>query len=150
MTKYILDTNIVSYLERASSIYHKPVICNLSKLSDADQVCVSILTIYEFQYSVSLAPSVDRERIRSFNEYLYCLFQLLPLTKQGAVYFSEIKAAYQNQTGISKKAVDRHNINFMLACTAIDADAVLVSNDKIFSDVQKSYQNLKLADWTLS
>ncbi len=50
--KYLLDTDIVSYLADKNSPFHEPVRDRLSEAGDDDQVCVSILTLYEIEFGV--------------------------------------------------------------------------------------------------
>lgn len=147
MTKYILDTNIVSYLERTSSVFYKPISQSLAKLSDRDNVFISILTIYEFQHSIALINPEEKERLLLFNKGLSEKFHILPLTTQGAFHFSEIKTSYQKKTGISHTILERHNIDFMLASTTLDIGAVLVSNDGIFKKIKDLNCDFQLENW---
>ncbi len=43
MIKYILDTNIIRYLEDDNSHLHKPIIQHLSMLNNEDKVYLSVL-----------------------------------------------------------------------------------------------------------
>ncbi|WP_353740390.1 type II toxin-antitoxin system VapC family toxin [Candidatus Magnetobacterium casense] len=65
MKTYLLDTNIISYLDDPRSRFHKPVVNRLSSLCSDDTVYISILSFYELQYSI---------------------FRIL-LKKQGKLYF---------------------------------------------------------------
>jgi predicted nucleic acid-binding protein len=51
--------------------------------------------------------------------------------------------------GTDQKAVDRHDVDFILASSAIAEDAVLVSNDKIFLSVRDIEPTLRLENWAV-
>jgi len=61
------------------------------------------------------------------------LFDVLPLTLEGARLYGEIKAQYENHTGIGKTEIKRHTVDFILAGTAIEMDAIVVSDDRILT-----------------
>jgi predicted nucleic acid-binding protein len=150
MATYILDTNIVSYLERTSSSFHKSVHQRLQSLSDNDEVCISILTIYEFEHSFSfISEPSDLERISRFSDLIKKRFRIIPLTEDGAPYFSEIKKGYKNRFGGNDKALERHNIDFMLAGSAMCEKAIFVSHDKIFRDIHSLSSTFLFEDWAL-
>ncbi|MCP4353396.1 MAG: type II toxin-antitoxin system VapC family toxin, partial [Desulfobacterales bacterium] len=50
--KYILDTNIITYLHEQSSPFHNKVKNNLSSLCDDDKVYVSVFSLYEIEYGI--------------------------------------------------------------------------------------------------
>lgn len=49
--------------------------------------------------------------------------------------------------GINQKALDQHNIDFILASSAIAEEAVLVGNDKIFLLIRDVEPALRLENW---
>ena len=53
--KYLLDTNILSYVEEQASPFHANTKECLSLLSDDDEIFIPILILYELRYSVSAA-----------------------------------------------------------------------------------------------
>lgn len=149
MMKYILDTNIVRYLEDKNSSYKEIITHKLSMLADTDQVCLSVLSIYEIEYGIALASAKSKEDISALKDSTKRSFCILPLTEKSAQAFGQIKAEYKRKTGISKKAIERHNIDFMLASSAIAENAILVSNDAIFKTIQQIYPQFKYENWTL-
>ncbi len=148
--KYLLDTNILSYLEEQASPFHAKTKARLARLADNDEVFLSLLTLYELRYSVSVSAPEKARRlealVRSYREQ----FPVLPLTEQGADIFGAIKAKYRRERpGINQKALDQHNIDFILASSAIAEDAVLVSNDKIFLAIRDIEPALRLENWAV-
>jgi predicted nucleic acid-binding protein len=53
MKKYLLDTDIITYLEEKDSPFHASVKSRLSSLSDVDEVYISVLTLYEMHYGIA-------------------------------------------------------------------------------------------------
>lgn len=149
MNKYLLDTNIVVYLENKQSPYHQIVTNRLSKLSEDDNVYISLLTFYELYYGISKAPFEYIQSMRIFINSIESRFITLSLTKQGAEIFGEIKTKYHEKTGIGEKELSRHNIDFIIASTAIKENATLVSNDNIFKHISEFRNDLKLENWTI-
>lgn len=75
---------------------------------------------------------------------------ILPLTKQGAQIFGEIKELYRQKKGVGKKALQKHNIDLIIAATAIEHQAILVSHDnkdKIFEILQENRSDFDWEDW---
>jgi len=50
-------------------------------------------------------------------------------------------------TGIGKKEVKRHTVDFILASTAIESNAVIVSEDGIFKKIKEFYPSLQVENW---
>jgi predicted nucleic acid-binding protein len=50
---------------------------------------------------------------------------------------------------IGKRSLPKHNIDLMIAATAIESEAILVSNDKkMFELIQNIQSDFKWEDWT--
>lgn len=150
MTKYLLDTNIVSYLHSTDTKYHINVTNRLSTLIDSDKVYISILSLYELEFGISTAKTEKtRSILKNIKEMICHHFLILPLSKKGAHAFGELKRAYSQATGINKKIAKRNDVDFMLAGTAIIEQAVIVSNDSIFESLSAIYPDLKFENWVL-
>lgn len=145
--KYVLDTNIVSYSINRRSPFHENVIARLSRLEEHDAVCISVLTFYEAEYGVLSVTAEHQERVNKAREIMLRLFDILSVPTEGAAIFGRIKMAYRQKTGMSQKLLDQHNIDFILASSAIAEDAVLVSNDSIFTAIREVEPALKLENW---
>jgi predicted nucleic acid-binding protein len=48
---------------------------------------------------------------------------------------------------LSAKGSKLHNIDLMIAATAISEECILVSRDSIYPDVQKLHPELKIESW---
>ncbi len=145
--KYVLDTNIVSYSINRRSPFHTNVITRLSRLSEQDDVCISVLTFYEAEYGALSVTEEHKERVIKAREIMLRLFDILSVSVEGAGIFGRIKMAYLQKTGISRKILDQHNIDFILASSAIAEGAILVSNDKIFTAIRDIEPALNLENW---
>jgi predicted nucleic acid-binding protein len=148
--KYFLDTNILSYLEEQTSPFHVGTKEHLYRLSDDDEIFIPILILYELRYSVSAAAPEKAEKLdRLVRSYLE-QFPVQQITARGAEIFGDIKAKYRNnRPGINQAALNRHNIDFILASSAIAENAVLVSNDRIFEAIREIEPVLKFENWAV-
>jgi len=147
--QYILDTNIVSYLLDNKSVFHTRITEKLAKLSSESRIYLSVMTLYEIEYGIASAKGdTERKKYEIARELLLDFFGVLPATKKETQIFGVLKSTYQRTTGINKKALARHNVDFIIASTAIANEAILVSNDHIFFDIQKHYTPFKIENWT--
>jgi len=147
MSRYILDTNIISYLQTDSSQSLK-IKKRLQNLQESDEVAVSIIVLYELVYGLNSVLSISeqnatRESINLIQDYL----SIIPLDMKEVEIFSKLKRDYKNHTGINKNAIKRHNLDLLIASTAIALDAILISNDKIFETLSEIEPNLKYQNW---
>ena len=148
--KYLLDTNILSYLEEQTSPFHARTKGCFFQLSDEDEIFIPILILFELRYSVSAASPEKTQRLKDLVRSYREQFPIMPITERGSEIFGEIKAKYRNERpGINQKALDQHNIDFILASSAIAEDATLVSNDKIFVAIRDIEPSLKLENWAV-
>jgi predicted nucleic acid-binding protein len=143
MVLYLLDTNTVSYLADHRSAFHRPMQQRLSSLAEGSEIAVSILTLYELTYGafyghsyVHLLSILESEQV-----------VLMPLPRTGAEVFAAVKHRYRQHTGAREKALGRHNVDFLLASTAIAESAVLVSNDGIFRTLAELDPRLMVENW---
>jgi len=64
------------------------------------------------------------------------------------VFYGDLKARLKSKTGI-RKAIKKHNIDIMLAATALDYNCVLVAKDGIYKDhLMLLNRQLMVEDWT--
>jgi predicted nucleic acid-binding protein len=59
----------------------------------------------------------------------------------------EIKKQYEEHTGIKKKEIKRHTVDFILSSTAIEMDAIIVSDDRIFQKIKEFRPSLRVENW---
>jgi predicted nucleic acid-binding protein len=147
MSKYLIDTNIVTYMEDQSSLFHQVVIKKFSQLADNDMVCVSLLTLYEIHYGIALADKEQVIKLLALKSAVEKNFPIVPLRKEGAEIFGQLKAAFRKKIGASGKVSKRDDVDFLIASTAIAEEATLVSNDKIFKEIKKLHGGFKLENW---
>lgn len=143
MTLYLLDTNTVSYLADHASAFHEPTKRRLGSVPEESGIAISILTLYELTYGFSHDPASSRllSIVREGQ------VKVVPLTEAGAEAFAALKHAYRRRTGGSGKAVGRHNVDLVLASSAIVEGAVLVSNDALFRTLAELDPRLTVENW---
>ncbi len=148
--KYLLDLDIVSALFGTDSPFYNKAVSEIKKLSPQDDLCLSVLTIYELKYSLSNTKDQhQKKQIIDMISWCKSFFEILPLTVSGADFYGELKAGFREKTGINKKAIKRHNIDMMIASTALDYQCVLVARDHIYKDHLVSViPELTVEDWT--
>jgi predicted nucleic acid-binding protein len=147
MARYLLDTNILTDLEYPDTPAYQTIMKRLSSLPDESDVCFSIISAYEYQHGIAKASeSLAQDLMKAFQTFLD-LFEVLPLTLEGARIYGDIKKKYEKHTGIGKKEVKRHTVDFILAGTAIELDAIIVSDDKIFKAIEKFYPACRVENW---
>ena len=71
------------------------------------------------------------------------------ITDRGAKAFGNLKAQYKKETGSKQNSWDQHNIDFMIASSALSEDFILVSNDKIFQHIQSLIPDFKTENWAV-
>ena len=66
--KYLLDSNVVSDIYNASSVNHPQVINKLLSLGEDDDIFISVITLYEFEYAFANSPLKKRfKELQSIN-----------------------------------------------------------------------------------
>ena len=143
MRTYLLDTNIVSYLADPSSPFHERVAQAIRSLPDESQLAVSLLTLYELAYGYARDPGHSR---------LLAILReagvgVLAPSEPGAAIFAQLKNAYRLRFGARERELVRHNVDLILASTAISEGAVLVSNDAIFNTLAEIDPRLVVENW---
>jgi predicted nucleic acid-binding protein len=148
--RYLLDTNIVTYLYQKSFPMHSIVKKHLLSLPHDHEVYVSVLSIYELEYGTSVTENDDiKDMFSKLKTSVRQDFPILPLPADGSEVFGFLKAQYAKHTGITKDAAKRHDIDFMLAASAISEKAVMVSNDRIFEQMKKIYPGFSYENWAV-
>ena len=147
MRRYILDTNIISYLSdtspQADIISQK-----LSSLSPSDTIHISIITLYEMVYGAHSAQSSEQKSsLQHATRFIENHLDIIPLDTKEAHIFADLKARYKHHTGITKNALKRHNLDLMIAATALATDATLVSNDSIFRSLMEIEPTFHCENW---
>ncbi len=147
MKKYLLDSNSVSDFYDKSSEGYTQICENLYSLENTDEVYISILTLYEFEYGYANAPPDKKTAVRKKIEDAQKDFEVLLLPKEGSQLFGVLKKAIKDSRKLNKESVKKHNIDIMLATTAIVENCILVSADSIYVEIQRLNSKLILENW---
>jgi len=152
MKKYILDTDIISFLWDAKSPYHQKIVDKLETLEDSDSVAISIVSIYELTYGI-YSFGVDESELKDiFTNALNMIkndedISLYSLDFKSAEHFSKMKFNYKNHTGIPKKSAKKNDLDLLIASTAVAQNAILVSNDNLFAVLDELEPALQYENW---
>lgn len=133
MSKYLLDTDIFSYWSDEKSLNHTPVVRRIETLNDNDLLGISVLSVYEYEYGISLLKNKGfqkefRNKLSSILEFI----EVIPLNVDASKIFGEIQSCYKQKTGMNSNAIKKHNIDCMIAASAISESAILMCNDRIY------------------
>ncbi len=96
--KYLLDSNTVSDLYEDATVASHAIVSRLEPLSDTDEVYVSILTVYEFEYRFAKAPTTLKPRIREQITAIRQDLALLPLSETGGRNIWRVEEPFANGT----------------------------------------------------
>ena len=147
--KYLLDSNTISELYDAEASHHSAILGHLGALTDRDQVCISVLSLYELEYGWANAPDEKKPAVRQVIADAQSDFEVLPLSVQGAVVFGELKKRIKNLRDPSKENMKKFNVDLMLAATALALNCCLVSADRVYRELQQYHPSFKLRDWSV-
>lgn len=145
--RYLLDSDALSDLYDPEALGHEKVTQQLASLESSDQVFISILALYELEYGFANAPEEKKPAIRKRISDAQRDLPILPLTPEGAGLFGSIKAGLRQLRQLTDKRIKSHNIDLMLAATAISEKCTLVSLDSIYPDVQRLHTGLNVEIW---
>ena len=147
--KYLLDSNTVSDIYNSSSDNHNRFIRKILALKENDDVFISILTLYEFEYAFSNSPIQKKNEIRATIWQMQQDFIVLPLSTTAAEVFGDLKKSLKELRNIKPENLKKHTIDLMIAADALNHHAILVSADKIYSDIQIIKPELKMENWII-
>lgn len=147
MTRYILDTNIVSILQQ-DSVDSLKIVEKLKSLNPDDEVLVSIIVLYELVYGLeNISDTQQRKSVEEGIAFIKKYLSIIPLDMKEVTIFAKLKTAYRRSTGIHKNAIKKHNLDLLIASTAIALDAILVSSDAIFKTLSEIEPKLEYENW---
>jgi len=132
MIKYMLDTDICSYIMR-----EKPLgVLRRFDALEMEQFSISIITYAEFMYGIENSPNSKKHRVTVEKFILHV--DILPWNQTVAEHYGQIRAELQKQ-GNTIGAMD-----MMIAAHARSIKRTLVTNNEThFSRVS----NLKIENW---
>lgn len=149
--KFLFDTNALSSLTIKGNEGHDKILSKVALLQNYE-IYASILSLYEMEYGIKHAkdPNIIHE-MRIAVGAIKNKFQIMPLTEKGSKIFADIKEQYREKKGLGKKAIIKHNVDLMIAATAIEIEAVLITNDikdAIPTIIKTCRSDFEWEDWT--
>lgn len=151
--KYILDTNIIHFLE-AEKLEERKDTINYNydnKLNiERNNILISILSICEFESSKTASDN-DKivQDLQEAENFLYNKVARITISGNTPAYYAKIRYLYKKTYGGTSKSLGKHDIDFLIAATALEFDLVVVSNDKIFNRIRKILPEVfKWEDWS--
>lgn len=132
MTRYMLDTNIVSHLLRR----HPAVVARVT-VTPMAALCMSAVTGAELMYGLAKRPGAVR-LARAVDELMRRV-EVLPWTSSVMSGYGDTRASLESQ-GQPMGALD-----MLIAAHALEAGVVLVTNDQAFRRVP----GLVVEDWSI-
>jgi tRNA(fMet)-specific endonuclease VapC len=124
--RYMLDTNMVSYIVKGKSLAARMA---LAGLKPNEIGCISAITEAEVRYGLAKMPadSLRRSAIEGFLAKL----QILPWGSSEAATYGELRVR-QESSGKRLESLD-----MLIAAHAITVGAILVTNDRAFRQIRE-------------
>jgi predicted nucleic acid-binding protein len=110
MTRYLLDTNALSYLIDTASPGHAAVHARLTSLADTDEVALSVLSLYELHHWFAYDPAASAAA-----QEIIASFPVLPLPEAGAAVFGALMRDLR--PAIGRSDIQRRAVDGMIAVT---------------------------------
>lgn len=148
--RYLLDTDSLTDFYEPTSSGYLSITDRVASLPNQDLVFASILSLYELEYGYANATADLKPVIRERISTAQIDFAFLSLLPEAARVFGILKARLRIRRQLSKKASKSHNMDLMLAATAIIEGCTLVSADGIYSDLQQLDPTLRVENWLAS
>ncbi|MCB1055054.1 MAG: type II toxin-antitoxin system VapC family toxin [Acidobacteria bacterium] len=150
MSLYLLDGNVLTAPEDRAKPHFETVRRRLGGLAATDRVGISVVSAYEYEHGIAKAQGGLQEALRRTWATFLDVFEILPLSLSGARRYGELRSRYEQSVGSTSKAASRHTSDFLLAATALDLEAILVSGDQLFSKLRELEPQLRVEDWRSS
>jgi tRNA(fMet)-specific endonuclease VapC len=132
-TLYLLDTNIVAYIVDGRSPAAR---ATMAEVIDHSPIAISAITEGELMYGLARKPQAIR--LREGIEDLLSTIQILPWNSSAARAYGTLRA----QLSASGKTLA--NMDMLIAAHAIATDAILVTRNTAFSQVEALHP---VANW---
>ena len=136
MTKYLLDTGIIEFLGDANSPNHASCIKRLESLGEEDELCASVLSLYELEYGIAGASTDLQPRLQLLKQKILDFYTILPLSEQGSRIYGRIKNLFKHSSGTKHRSMKTYTVDMIIASTALEHNATLVSSDAIYKRLQ--------------
>jgi tRNA(fMet)-specific endonuclease VapC len=133
VTRYMLDTNTVSYLLKAH-----PTVARRVSSAPMGSLCLSVITRAELAFDLARRPEATRLRL-AVRELLLRV-DVLGWNSDTAERYGSVRAEMERQGKVLAP------LDLLIAAHALEAGAVLVTSDRAFAQVA----DLPLEDWTIT
>ncbi len=147
--RYLLDSDAVTFFyDDQRQPYHTALHQRVAALEDTDVLGTSALVLCELEYSYWNAPEDKKEAIRKTISSLEEDFEaILPVGQEIASIFGELKARLQREKNLSRKEMRKHNIDLLLASSAIVAESVLIGMDRMYLEIARLHEGFRYENW---
>lgn len=133
--KLLIDSDVISALSSPERPEFQTVQAFFNSFGGKAKIWLSMITVMEIQYNISdIAGQPEKSRLCANLEVFKHKFDITNISFESAEIYGDLKYNFKQRTGISSKALKRHNIDIALASVAIANDMTLVSQDKIYRD----------------
>lgn len=132
MKLYMLDTNTVSHLLREHPVVTKRIVA-----VPMASLCISAITEGELLFGLAKRPTAKRLHV-AVRQFLRRV-DVLPWNSSTAEHYGIVRADMEKRGRILA------SLDLLIATHALSVDAVLVTNDKAFSQMV----GLHVEDWTV-
>jgi tRNA(fMet)-specific endonuclease VapC len=130
--QFLLDTNIASYVIKGNFPHVRERLLKVP----ISEVGISVVTEAELRFGVARLPHAIKLGI-AVEEFLLRV-EVLPWNSPTARHYAHLRAA------LEQHGEPMGNLDLMIAAHALAAEAILVTNDRVFRRVK----GLKVEDWT--
>lgn len=146
--KYLFDTDAVSFFYDATRIPgHLHLKNRVSNLQDEDVLQISVLPLYEFEYSFSNAHPEQQKHIRNTIRKIEQTFEIIPLKRTFAPIYGDMKSRLKRSKGRKSQEMKKYNIDLMIASTAIEESSVVVGSDRIYEEISELSPRFRFQNW---
>lgn len=108
------------------------------------------MSAYEYQHGIAKARGELQAALQRTWATFLDVFEILPLSLAGAQRYGQLRSRYEREVGATTRATNRHASDFLLAATALDTAAILVSSDRLFTKLRTLEPQLQVEDWRLA
>ena len=148
--KYLFDADAISFLYNNDKKEKSRIISKLRSLSGSDSLCISILTLFEFEYSIANTSDQFKQReLRNAIEHLKhnSFFSILSVNAEIAYQFGILKTTLKKTENISRENIKKYNIDLIIAGTALHENCTIISGDGIYHRLARHNTALQVECW---
>ncbi|MCP4405570.1 MAG: type II toxin-antitoxin system VapC family toxin [bacterium] len=147
--KYLFDSDAVNiFYDSSRKAHHEVLHRKIGQLKDEDRLQTSVLVVCELEYSFYNAPDAKKGPIRKTLDSMLGDFDvILPVELGITPIYGELKALLKNAKNLDRKEMRKHNIDIILASTAIHTTSILIGMDKLYQDIAKLHTDFHFENW---